>query len=53
MYKFMVFVAVLYFLFWDFYGLFSFSVSSFGLIITAFSFPILSFSLSLPSAAQR
>jgi hypothetical protein len=53
MYKFMVFVAVLYFLFWDFSGLFSFSVSSFPFILTPFSFPILSFSLSPPSADRH
>jgi hypothetical protein len=53
MYKFMVFVAVFYFLFWDFSGLFSFSVSSFPFILTAFSFLILSFSLSPPSADRR
>ncbi|WP_293358678.1 MULTISPECIES: hypothetical protein [unclassified Microcoleus] len=53
MYKFIVFVAVLYFLFWDFSGLFSFSISSFPFILTAFFFPILSLSLSPPVADRR
>jgi hypothetical protein len=44
MYKLMVFVPVLYLLFGDFSGFFSFPLSSSPLIITHFCFPILSFS---------
>ena len=53
MYKFMVLVPVLYFFFWDFSGFFSFPLSFFPLIITRFSFPILSFSLSRTSTSIR